>query len=503
MEIIDRIAAVARADPDRPAHLTVAGALTYADLDAASDALAARLVALLGDDTAPVVVHGHKQSAMLVGFLAAVKSGRPYVPIDDSWPADRTAGVIAESGAKVVIAASMPDAAAVADGVIVIDDPLAPGPGPSTTPVDGDDPFYVIYTSGSTGRPKGVQISADAVTSFVDWAARLAMPSRPGAVQVWLNQAPFSFDLSVMDTYCSLATGGTLCSVDRDLIAAPQRLYAFLRDAGVSVWVSTPSFATLCLADPGFSGELLGGMETFLFCGETLPARTASALHQRFPGARVYNTYGPTEATVAVTSVLIGPDAADPLPVGVPKPGTAILIRTEDGDEAQPGEAGEIVIAGDTVSLGYLHRPELSATVFGTATVDGRPVRSYRTGDLGLLDATGMLHFLGRADHQVKVHGYRIETDDIETNLRRLPQVREAAVVPVTDRTGQVSHLRAFVTLTGAQEGSPLALSTALKRELRALIPDYMIPKVITVVDRIPLTGNGKADRRALLAERP
>jgi D-alanine--poly(phosphoribitol) ligase subunit 1 len=205
---------------------------------------------------------------------------------------------------------------------------------------------------------------------------------------------------------------------------------------------------------------------------------------------------------VAVTSVVIGPEhlAAATLPVGRAKPGTTILIRDESGAALPANQPGEILIAGDTVSVGYLHRPDLTAGAFTLVDVDGVPTPAYRTGDLGHLDADGMLHFGGRLDGQIKLHGYRIELEDVENNLRRVTGVQQAAVVAVRNESGVVTHLHGFVQLASPPEGGPLAVATALKKELRAYVPDYMVPKLLTVVDRIPLTGNGKADRRALLA---
>jgi D-alanine--poly(phosphoribitol) ligase subunit 1 len=227
---------------------------------------------------------------------------------------------------------------------------------------------------------------------------------------------------------------------------------------------------------------------------------------ERFPDAQVVNTYGPTESTVAVTSVVIGHEHLDgtALPIGVAKPGTTILIRDEADTVLPAGTPGEIVIAGDTVSIGYLHRPDLTEAAFTLVDLDGVPTPAYRTGDLGHLDPDGMLHFGGRLDGQVKLHGYRIELEDVENNLRRVDDVKQAAVVAVRNGAGSITHLHAFVQLAsdsplGLSMGSPLAVATALKKQLKAYVPDYMVPKVITVVDRIPMTGNGKADRSALL----
>jgi D-alanine--poly(phosphoribitol) ligase subunit 1 len=403
-------------------------------------------------------------------------------------------------------------AAAVLDGSGLAVGTIPAGPTGLPHPVAPDDPYYVIYTSGSTGHPKGVQITSAALAHFVDWATSLTDDARVRSTTdpAWLNQAPFSFDLSVMDLYGALASGGTVHSVDAATVANPRHLHDDLAASELTIWVSTPSFADLCLADPTFDAALLPKLRLFLFCGETLPPTTAAALLERFPAAQVVNTYGPTESTVAVTSVVIGPEHLDgtALPVGVAKPGTTILIRDDSGAVVPARTPGEIVIAGDTVSIGYLHRPDLTSIAFTIVDLEGVPTPAYRTGDLGYLDSDGMLHFAGRLDGQIKLHGYRIELEDVENNLRRVDDVQQAAVVPVRNVAGVVTHLHAFVQLASVPAGSvpspsnasPLAVATALKKRLREYVPDYMVPKVITVVDRIPMTGNGKADRSALLA---
>ncbi|MHB1010471.1 MAG: D-alanine--poly(phosphoribitol) ligase subunit DltA [Propionibacteriaceae bacterium] len=508
MDVIERIQAAATRHGDRPAHTYRAEHLSYAQLWSASTLVAERIAGELGHDGSPVVVYGHKEHAMPVAFLGAVRAGHPYVPVDVSWPADRIASVVEESGARLVVAVRpLPhgvtgDAVTVLDGEHLARGLVPPGPLGTPRPVAPDDPHYVIYTSGSTGRPKGVQITSSALAHFVDWATTLADETGIEGTPVWLNQAPFSFDLSVMDLYGALTTGATLHSLDSATVGNARALHDELGRSDVSVWVSTPSFADLCLADPAFDATVLPRLRVFLFCGETLSPTTAGALMQRFPEARVVNTYGPTESTVAVTSVRIGPEHLDgsALPVGRAKPGTTILIRDEAGATLPAGSSGEIVIAGDTVSVGYLHRPDLTEAAFTLVDLDGVPTPAYRTGDLGRLDPDGMLFFGGRLDGQVKLHGYRIELEDIETNLRRVTGVQQAAVVAIRGEDGVVTHLHGFVQLDHVPDGSPLAVATGLKRGLRTYVPEYMVPKVLTVVERIPMTPNGKADRRALEA---
>jgi D-alanine--poly(phosphoribitol) ligase subunit 1 len=495
MELFARIATWARQWPDRPAHIGVdaqgsRATLTYGDLLAKAAQLEAHLRRELPADHAPVVVLGHKEPEMLVGFLGAVGSGHPYIPLDDSLPAARIAGVAASAGAALTLTP-----AAIAEICA-----RAPATGaPSLTPPADEDPFYIIFTSGSTGQPKGVQITAGCLQAFLDWLGG-EQQFREGA-ETFLNQAPFSFDLSVMDLYGSLASGGTLYSITRAEIANFKALFATLHACKFTISVSTPSFAQVCLLEKTFAAPGLPGARKFLFCGETLHPETARQLLSRFPAAEVWNTYGPTEATVAATSVRVDRallDRGGALPVGFPMPSGTIEVHDENG-AVPAGERGEIIIAGPNVSPGYIGRPDLTAAAFFTL----RGWRAYRTGDLGHFDDEGLLHFHGRRDGQIKLHGYRIELTDIECNLQALPDVREVVVLPV-ERGGTPQWLDAYVTLTTGRPVPEFESSVArrLREELSTRLPSYMIPRSIHFVAAMPLTANGKIDRRRLLAAR-
>lgn len=511
---MDLLEAVARHATERPrqiAHRWRDEAMTYSELAARSDALAAYLVGQL-NDRSPVVVHGHKEPAMLVSFLACVKAGHPYIPVDSSLPEHRVQDIIKGSNAALVLAV---DDVAVPDGTwrmnfdeVEVACRSGAEPPAAWRSVASDETFYIMYTSGSTGTPKGVQISRAAVNAFARWALSLRNargvtcgdPSRA----VYLDHAIFSFDLSVFGMVMALASGATLLSVDKAQTARFQDLFREFGRSGLTVWISTPSFAELCLADDGFRDSLLPELELFIFCGETLNHATVRRLRDRFPRTAVMNTYGPTESTVAVTSVVCDDDVLANyrvLPVGAARPGSRILIRDEQGKDLPAGSRGEIVIVGDTVSLGYYQQPDLSEKVFLLLDGPNGPERAYRTGDTGRIEH-GMLHFSGRLDLQVKLHGYRIEIEDIEANLGRLPDVYRAVVMAVerSGAPGTVLHLHAAVQLRGQVPDNPLRTTMRLKSQLKQLLPDYMVPKVFTYVTDIPLTANGKADRSKLMA---
>ena len=496
MDVVEAVARHAAQRGGVVAHRWREQELTYAELHRRSDALAVHLSRCGLRRGEPVMVYGHKHPLMLVGFLGCVKAGHPYIPVDSSLPAHRVRAIAESSRAGLLIAVEpfgLPGVPVLTpDEVLGLPEAEAE-PGMAVGP---DEPFYIIYTSGSTGEPKGVQISRKAVNRFAAWALSLV----PDGPQVYLNQAPFSFDLSVYELAMGLASGSTIHSIDKDHIARFRDLEDALARSEASVWVSTPSFADLCLALPEFSSGLLPGLGTFIFCGEALSNDTARRLLERFPGTRVLNTYGPTESTVAVTSVACDEELLSRypvLPVGYPKPGTTIQIWDADRRCVGEGETGEIVIIGDTVSLGYYRRPDLTAAAFTEVDMNGRRVRAYLTGDAGYL-ADGMVHFAGRLDFQIKLNGYRIEIEDIESNLRYLPGVQHSAVVAVMKDPATVSHLHAVVQLAEGIPDSPLRRTTELKRALRDLVPDYMVPKTFGYVTQMPLTPNGKIDRAAL-----
>ena len=477
--------------PDRPAHLTASPgqtptlALTYGQLLARARAVSAHVRATLPDDGSPVIVLGHKEPEMLAGFLGAVGAGHPYVPLDDSLPSHRIEKVAAASGARLTLTPATIVALPPVDDATEL---LAPRT---------DAPFYIIFTSGSTGEPKGVVITAGCLDAFLEWT--LAEHAFAEGGEVFLNQAPFSFDLSVMDLYLSLATGGTLYSITRREVADFKSLYRALDASGVTAWVSTPSFAQLCLVERTFAAARLPGLRHFLFCGETLLPETAGRLLDRFPAAEVWNTYGPTEATVATTSVRVTREIiarGGPLPIGIPRPGTSMYLLDEAGSVPPAGERGEMIIAGPNVSPGYLGRPDLTAKVFFDEP-DGR--RAYRTGDWGRW-RDGMLFFEGRQDGQIKLNGYRIELADVEANFLALAEVRACAVVPVI-RHGAVQFLAAFVVPNAAfpaDLSEETALADGLRASLGGRLPTYMLPRKIHLRPFLPLTTNGKADRRQL-----
>jgi D-alanine--poly(phosphoribitol) ligase subunit 1 len=485
MDILACVRRWSKLIPERPAMVSGRQILTYRNLDQSSDALAAHLSVSLPDGHSPLAVIGHKEPEMLVAFLAAAKSGHPYIPIDTSLPQPRIDTIFERSQAALCLTPAQ-----IRELLAGMTSSMPALPHRMIRP---EDPWYIIFTSGSTGEPKGVVITCGCLVSFVKWMLHEQHLSE--RQEVFLNQAPFSFDLSVMDLYLSLATGGTLYSIANEEIADPRQLFISLAGSNISVWVSTPSFVKLCLSEPAFTIDMLSGLRKFLFCGEILPPEVAASLLQRFPAAEVWNTYGPTETTCATTSVHITQRILShyrPLPVGYPKPDCRILVIKPDGTPAIEEESGEIVIAGPNVSPGYIGQPDLNDKAF--FELEGQ--HAYRTGDQGYFHKS-LLFFDGRQDDQIKLHGYRIELGDIEANLMALPSVLDAIVIPRL-KDGQPNSLSAFVILRNATTLTKLELARMLKHELGQHLPAYMLPRKFYFLDKFPMTANGKIDRLRL-----
>ena len=481
MTILKKIKQNALNNPDREAFVLETSSskdvLTWKELDEYSDYLAGYLNKNLKTKT-PIVVYGHKDPFLIVCFLACVKSGRAYCPVDINVPLDRIKSIVEEVNPEII---SLKESKITEKNY-----------------VKKDDVFYIIFTSGSTGKPKGVQITRDCLDNFLKWAKKLGGKYENNKRYTFINQAPFSFDLSVMDLYLTLYTGGTLWSLPKCVQGDMELLCKSLKDSDANVWVSTPSFADVCLSEPNYSAKILPNLKKFLFCGEVLTNKTVERLQERFPDAKIINTYGPTESTVAITDILVSKTINKkimPLPVGKPKRGTWIEIQDNKGNILSEGEKGEIVIIGDSVSIGYFNNDELTKKVFGKKTIENKEYRYYKTGDEGYLK-NNYLYYSGRIDLQIKLHGYRIEIEDVENNFIKATNVKQVAVMPKI-KDGKVVSLIAFVVNKENIEDE-FQEALKLKEKLKKYVPDYMIPRKIKFVSSLPRTNNGKIDRKSL-----
>ncbi|EKN70746.1 D-alanine--poly(phosphoribitol) ligase subunit 1 [Neobacillus bataviensis LMG 21833] len=495
MKMLNAIKDFSHIHPDTLAYISPTEEMTYGELWRQSEQVAAFL--LKQNMEKPVLVYGHMNASMISSFLGCIKAGLPYIPVDTSIPTDRVLKIIASSQAEMMINASNQELMLdnVAVSMVTIDkiqaEQILGIPIDPSNWVFGEENFYIIYTSGSTGNPKGVQISANNLQSFVDWM--IADFPIAGGLR-FLNQAPYSFDLSVMDLYPALASGGTIFSITKEMIARPKLLFEALAISKSQVWTSTPSFVQMCLMDPSFTEELLPELSVFLFCGEILPVEICRQLRDRFPKARIFNTYGPTEATVAVTSVEVTAEILEThqnLPIGKPKGDTRIFIVDEYGVAVRPAEKGEMIIVGPSVSKGYLGQQELTEKSF--FQYEGE--QAYRTGDAAYVDQDGLIFYKGRMDFQIKLHGYRMELEEIEYHMANCKFVKSAAVIPIYQQD-KIDYLLAAIIPETHNFEKEYQLTTAIKKELSEVMPAYMIPRKFSYYQELPLTPNGKMDRK-------
>ncbi|MGE6258099.1 D-alanine--poly(phosphoribitol) ligase subunit DltA [Heyndrickxia sporothermodurans] len=501
MRLLKKIQQFSIDHPNRLAFVNRGSTLTYSDLWNQSSRLASYIIKQTKQKRSPIIVYGHMGPEMISSFLGCVKAGHPYIPVDMSIPIERIRKIIESSKSEIFISTEAFDFETIASYPInhISENQLDLIFNSKDMVVEDwikeEDNFYIIYTSGSTGNPKGVQITANNLQSFTDW---IVSDFPIGEQRVFMNQAPFSFDLSVMDLYPALSTGGTLFTVTKEMIGNPKTLFDELMNSNIQIWTSTPSFAQMCLMEPAFSDKMLPNLEVFLFCGEVLTADTARQLIERFPNAKIYNLYGPTEATVAVTMVEITNEILQShniLPIGYCKKDSQIYIVDEEGNEMQDGEKGEMIIAGPSVSIGYLGEYELTDKVF----FDKNGVKAYRTGDVGYRK-NGMHYYQGRMDFQVKVHGYRMELEEIEANMVKSQYIETCVVTPVY-RDGKIDYLTVFIVPTSNPFEKEYQLTSAIKKEISKLLPAYMIPRKFNYCTQLPMTPNGKVDRKTLIAE--
>ena len=467
--------------------------LTYAELDAASSRLARLLISRGAGPERVVALVCERSADTIVAILAVAKTGAAYLPVDPAYPPERIAFMLADAAPACVLTAAEPARRLPPEAgpVITLDAPaiVAELAGLPATPVsDGDriaplriaHPAYVIYTSGSTGTPKGVAVTSAGIADLV-WSQieRLQM----GPQSRVLQYSSFSFDGSAKDVLLSMSVGAALIVADEDQRLSAEALGRLLVQEKITHAGLPPG---LLAAMP--DGWLPEGL-TLVVAGEACPAEVVARWS---PGRRLFNGYGPTEATVSAS--LAGPlvadaDGASP-PIGVPHSGSRVYVLDDWLRPVPAGVTGEAYVAGRCLARGYLGRPVLTAERFVACPFGGSGERMYRTGDLVRWTVRGELVFVGRADEQVKVRGFRVEPGEVEAVLAAHPDVRQAAVLVREDRPGD-RRLVAYVVGEDVDGG--------LRHWLAGRLPEYMVPSAVVVMaNGFPLTVNGKLDRDAL-----
>ncbi|HPF39749.1 MAG TPA: amino acid adenylation domain-containing protein [Phycisphaerae bacterium] len=479
--------------------------IRYTDLIDRSERFATRLREAGAAPGARVAHAFTKSIDALVALFAIARTGAAYVPIDPAWPADRIAKICEDAGAVIWTGTrSAPGAIATrmrstfasqvdgADAVAIESTYTAPRiTGAPPTPDRGV--ANLLFTSGSTGGPKGVEITTLSLDHFSRW----------GEVQFALtpddrvaNHAPFNFDLSTFDIFAAVRVGATMCPVPERVKMFPYPLAKFIADQRISIWYSVPSALVMLQLRGKLGDHDLSALRHVIFAGEVMPIPALRSLAELIPHAAWTNLYGPTETNVCTYHpVNHKVDMSAPtLPIGLPISDTRVWIVDEDlQDVAAPG-AGELLVAGPTVTTGYANDAEMTARRLVPAP-DGVGM-AYRTGDRVRRRADGALLFEGRIDRMIKCRGHRIEPGEIETALLNHPSVREAAIVAVADPVFG-NRLRACVSFRDA-----LSLTQAdLIAHCRANVPAYMVPDEWDIRDALPQTDRGKVDLRALADE--
>lgn len=493
-----------RRTPDAVAVEHEGACLRFSELNVAANRLAHHLRSLGVKPDDRVAVCVDRSLEMVVALLAVLKAGAAYVPLDPDYPADRLAYMLGDCRPTVLLtgqalvetlAGISPSLPRLVLDAVEPDWAAQPGSDPARAAL-ATHLAYLIYTSGSTGMPKGAMNEHRGVVNRLLWM-RDEYGIGPG--DTVLQKTPFSFDVSVWEFFLPLLSGARLVMARPDGHKDPAYLAETVRARGVTLMHFVPSMLHAFLEHPGV-GLACAGLRRVICSGEALPASLVEAFARALPGVELHNLYGPTEAAVDVTAwnCSAGPRAAN-VPIGHPIANTRIYILDAFGQPVPLGVSGEIFIGGVQVGRGYFNRDELTVERFLPDPFVREPgARMYRTGDLGRWRADGNIEYIGRNDFQVKLRGFRIELGEIESNLVAHESVAQAVVIAREDRPGDVRLVAYVVARQGAQV-DPARLTAHLK----ARLPDYMVPQHFIAMDAIPLSPNGKVERRSLPAPDP
>ncbi len=489
--------------PDATALVFEDESLSYAELNQRANRLAHSLRDLGVEPDTRVAICAERSTEMVVALLAVLKAGGAYVPLDPTYPIDRLSFML-EDSAPIAVLTQSHLAALFSDMITrsqIIDLTATSSwehqpdtnPDPHSFALTSNHLAYVIYTSGSTGNPKGCMLHHRGVVNRLVWMQKTYQLDPCEAV---LQKTPFGFDVSVWEFFWTLMAGAKLVMSRPEGHKDPDYLIAMIRQHRITTMHFVPSMLQVFLEHTGAAD--LPSLVRVVCSGEALPATLLRRFQQQLPHAKLHNLYGPTEASVDVTAWSC-PAGMHPsvVPIGKPIANTQMYILDSHSQPVAVGVTGEIYIGGVQVARGYLNRAELTVERFLDNPFSDEPdARMYRTGDLGRWLPDGNIEFLGRNDFQVKLRGFRIELGEIEARLAEHQAVREAVVIAREDTQGD-KRLVAYYTSVG----EPGAVSTEqLRSHLLTTLPEYMIPAAYVCLESLPLTTNGKLDRKALPA---
>ncbi|MGI9355841.1 MAG: AMP-binding protein [Rhizobiaceae bacterium] len=503
--IVAPLAATAAQWPDALAIQAGKDRITYGDLVRKAACLGVHLQPHL--KTGRIGVLGSRSIAAYTGVAGAAWAGAAYVPLNLKWPEDRLIALMQElqldalivdrNGAAKLTEAVLPhapsqiiraDEAPCIPGAVAmtsIDDAMLTAPAPRKA----EQTAYIVFTSGSTGMPKGVVVSCGSLAHYLAETRKWARFTPDDRVA---EAHDITFDLSVHNMFLAFEAGSSLHLMSQLDLMAPQN---FIRTNAITCWMSVPTIVNTMRRAGSLKPDMFDTLRLSVFCGEPLGMATVNAWADAAPNSDVENIYGPTECTVVCTRQrLTNPPlvtkSRNILAIGVPYDNFEIAICAPDGSPLPDGETGEIALASPQLSDGYFDAQEQTAKAF--RTIDSK--RWYFTGDLGMRDADGVLHHMGRADNQVKVKGNRIELEEVEMHLRKAAGTDLAAVVAWPYLEGIAQGLVGFAVSGAMTEAD-------IQSAMKTTLPDYMVPQSVQLRDSLPENINGKIDRKALRAE--
>lgn len=481
--------------PDKTAYADEKKEITFGELRVQARRIGGEL-AIRGMFKKPVAIFLEKGVDVLVSFMGTAYSGNFYSPIDVDMPGSRVDKILEVLQPAVVITTAplkeVFSQYAYEGEFLLLEDVLAreseaaqeAALAAARRKCIDTDLLYVLFTSGSTGVPKGVTINHRAVIDYIDWVTETFEITEKDSFG---NQAPFYFDNSILDIYSALKTGATVYIVPKNLFAQPVLLLEYLKEKKINTIFWVPSALIVVAKLKAFKNvDLTDTLKRVLFCGEVMPNKQLNVWRKFLPNVQYANLYGPTEITDACTYYMVDREFTDeePLPIGVPMPNTDILVLNEKDEPVQGDEAGELCVRGTSLSMGYYNNPEKTREAFVQNPLNQAvPELIYRTGDIVKYNERGEILYLSRKDFQIKHMGHRIELGEIETAVSSLEEVSQNCCLY------DEKHQKIVLFIEEALE------KAYINEKISHLVPEYMLPNKVIVVEKMPINANGKIDR--------